>query len=267
MSEVCAAMDVNSLVSFAKACEVAERYDDMVEAVKAMATALKGEKMTVEQRNLFSVAFKNVVGARRASWRVLDSVAKGSQTGSNAPDSAERKCAAEYQVELEEELRRVCSDLLSLVDRPGEETDGKIFFKKMAGDYHRYMAELECRKDPGDRDDTHAQNARGAYDDAYTLASTDDALAPTNPIRLGLALNFSVFYYEIMNDPSRACSMAKQAFDGAIKQLDDLSEDEYKDSTLIMQLIRDNLTLWQSDDANEGVAPEQDGTEVQDLDD
>lgn len=72
-------------------------------------------------------------------------------------------------------------------------------------------------------------------------------LATTHPIRLGLALNFSVFYYEILNSPDRACHLAKQAFDDAIAELDTLSEESYKDSTLIMQLLRDNLTLWTSD--------------------
>lgn len=65
----------------------------------------------------------------------------------------------------------------------------------------------------------------------------------THPIRLGLALNFSVFHYEIRNDPERACKLAKEAFDNAIAQLDSLREDSYKDSTLIMQLLRDNLTV------------------------
>lgn len=72
-------------------------------------------------------------------------------------------------------------------------------------------------------------------------------LPPTHPIRLGLALNFSVFYYEILNSPDRACHLAKRAFDDAIAELDSLSEESYRDSTLIMQLLRDNLTLWTSD--------------------
>jgi 14-3-3 protein epsilon len=91
---------------------------------------------------------------------------------------------------------------------------------------------------------------------ATDVAQTE--LTPTHPIRLGLALNFSVFYYEILNSPDRACHLAKQAFDDAIAELDSLSEESYRDSTLIMQLLRDNLTLWTSSD---GAEAEQPGTE------
>ena len=87
---------------------------------------------------------------------------------------------------------------------------------------------------------------------ATDVAQTE--LTPTHPIRLGLALNFSVFYYEILNSPDRACHLAKQAFDDAIAELDSLSEESYRDSTLIMQLLRDNLTLWTSSDGGDGEA-------------
>ena len=103
------------------------------------------------------------------------------------------------------------------------------------------MAEFlasELRKDAAD-------NSNSAYNAATDIALTE--LAPTHPIRLGLALNFSVFYYEIMDKPKEACQLAKRAFDDAIRELDVLSEESYKDSTLIMQLLRDNLTLWTSD--------------------
>lgn len=81
---------------------------------------------------------------------------------------------------------------------------------------------------------------------------------------MGLALNFSVFYYEILNSPDRACHLAKQAFDDAIAELDSLSEESYRDSTLIMQLLRDNLTLWTSSDGNDAegaTAPREDKPE------
>ena len=101
------------------------------------------------------------------------------------------------------------------------------------------------------------EESQRAYNDAFDIAKNQ--MQPTHPIRLGLALNFSVFYYEILNAPDRACHLAKQAFDDAIAELDTLNEDSYKDSTLIMQLLRDNLTLWTSDapDADEANPPEE----------
>lgn len=109
------------------------------------------------------------------------------------------------------------------------------------GDYHRYLAEFATGNDRKEA----AENSLVAYKAASDIATTE--LATTHPIRLGLALNFSVFYYEILNSPERACQLAKTAFDDAIAELDTLSEESYKDSTLIMQLLRDNLTLWTSD--------------------
>ena len=84
--------------------------------------------------------------------------------------------------------------------------------------------------------------------DSYKNASTEaEELKSTHPIRLGLALNYSVFYYEILSSPDIACKLAKQAFDNAIADLDGLEEDEYRDAATIMQLLKDNLTLWTSD--------------------
>lgn len=88
------------------------------------------------------------------------------------------------------------------------------------------------------------QDAQDAYKQASHAA---EELKSTHPIRLGLALNYSVFYYEILSSPEVACKLAKQAFDNAIADLDGLEEDEYRDSATIMQLLRDNLTLWTSD--------------------
>ena len=91
------------------------------------------------------------------------------------------------------------------------------------------------------------EKSQSSYDEALKLAKEN--MAPTHPIRLGLALNYSVFHYEIQNAAERACDLAKSAFDDAIAELDTLNEDSYKDSTLIMQLLRDNLTLWTTDNA------------------
>merc|ERR1712099_231487 len=107
----------------------------------------------------------------------------------------------------------------------------------MKADYHRYIAEFR----EGDEKKKAAENARQAYEEARKVAEKD--LAVTHPIRLGLALNYSVFQYEVLQEPDEACKMARTAFEDAIAELDNVAEDSYKDSTLIMQLLRDDLTL------------------------
>merc|ERR1711939_229869 len=224
----------------ARLCEQAERYDEMVTYMKEVAKL--GGELTVDERNLLSVAYKNVVGTRRASWRIISSIEQKEEAkGSDKHVGIIR----EYRQKIETELENVCLDVLNVLDEsliPKAETgESKVFYHKMKGDYHRYLAEFAS----GEKRKTAATAAHDAYKNATDVAQTE--LTPTHPIRLGLALNFSVFYYEILNSPDRACHLAKQAFDDAIAELDSLSEESYRDSTLIMQLLRDNLTLWTSD--------------------
>merc|ERR1712110_751635 len=123
--------------------------------------------------------------------------------------------------------------------------ESKVFYQKMKADYYRYIAEFSS----GDAKSKAAENARLTYAAASDVAEKD--LAVTHPIRLGLALNYSVFQYEVLNKPEDACKMARAAFEDAIAELDNVAEDSYKDATLIMQLLRDNLTLWTSDQEGE----------------
>jgi len=227
-------------VYMAKLAEQAERYDEMVEAMKKVAKL--DVELTVEERNLLSVAYKNVIGARRASWRIISSI---EQKEENKGNENHVKRIKEYRNKVEKELSEICHDILNVLDQhlivSSTTGESKVFYYKMKGDYHRYLAEFAT----GAERKSAAENSLIAYKSASDVAVTE--LPPTHPIRLGLALNFSVFYYEILNSPDRACHLAKQAFDDAIAELDTLSEDSYKDSTLIMQLLRDNLTLWTSD--------------------
>jgi len=206
-----------------------------------------GVDLTVEERNLLSVAYKNVIGARRASWRVLSSIEqKEAERGSDG-DINKAALVKAYKGKVEKELDDVCAEILKIIKDsllPHAETpESKVFYYKMGGDYHRYLAEFKS----GPAKTQAAEDAKAAYQSAQKIAvGTDDeeGLPPTHPIRLGLALNYSVFFYEILNSPDKACELAKTAFDDAIAELDQLHEESYKDATLIMQLLRDNLTLW-----------------------
>jgi len=230
--------DKEEQVQRAKLAEQAERYDDMAQAMKQVTET--GVELSNEERNLLSVAYKNVVGARRSSWRVISSIEQKTD-GSGK----KQQMAREYREKVEKELRDICQDVLGLLDQylipKASSPESKVFYLKMKGDYYRYLAEVAT----GDARMGVIDDSQKSYQEAFDIARAE--MQPTHPIRLGLALNFSVFYYEILNSPDKACQLAKQAFDDAIAELDTLNEDSYKDSTLIMQLLRDNLTLWTSD--------------------
>merc|ERR1712012_1486300 len=239
----------DELVQRAKLAEQAERYDDMAGSMKSVTET--GIELSNEERNLLSVAYKNVVGARRSSWRVISSIEQKTE-------GSERKqqMAKEYREKVEKELRDICNDVLALLDQyliaKASNAESKVFYLKMKGDYYRYLAEVAL----GEAKTAVIDDPQKAYQDAFEISKSH--MQPTHPIRLGLALNFSVFYYEILNSPDKACQLAKQAFDDAIAELDTLNEDSYKDSTLIMQLLRDNLTLWTIDTTGDG----EDGAEA-----
>ncbi|KAI3722770.1 hypothetical protein L2E82_33850 [Cichorium intybus] len=233
-------------VYMAKLAEQAERYEEMVEFMEKVVKTVDTEELTMEERNLLSVAYKNVIGARRASWRITSSIEQKEESRGNEDHVTIIKS---YRSKIESELSKICDGILLLLDShlvpSASSAESKVFYLKMKGDYYRYLAEFKTGSDRKEA----AENTLLAYKSAQDIALAD--LASTHPIRLGLALNFSVFYYEILNSPDRACNLAKQAFDEAISELDTLGEDSYKDSTLIMQLLRDNLTLWTSDVGDE----------------
>jgi len=227
------------LVELARVSEQSERYDDMCKFMKALCD--KKQDLSVEERNLLSVAYKNVVGSRRASWRTL-----------NVDDANDGELIKTYKAIIEGELDKICGDVLGLLKEKlipsvkGKGDESEVFYEKMAADYYRYLSEF---KDSDSGPSEEGKQATQHYENAYNIAK--ESLAETHPTRLGLALNFSVCYYEILKKPEEACKLAKEAFDAAIQKLDSLTDESYKDSTLIMQLLRDNLTLWTSENEQE----------------
>ncbi|AES73192.1 14-3-3-like protein B [Medicago truncatula] len=230
-------------VYLAKLAEQAERYEEMVSFMqKLVVGSTPSSELSVEERNLISVAYKNVIGSLRAAWRIVSSIEQKEEGRKNEDHVVLVK---DYRSKVESELTNVCGSILELLDSnlipSASSSESKVFYYKMKGDYHRYLAEFKI----GDEKKSAAEDTMLSYKAAQDIAAAD--LPSTHPIRLGLALNFSVFYYEILNQSDKACDMAKQAFEEAIAELDTLGEESYKDSTLIMQLLRDNLTLWTSD--------------------
>lgn len=228
----------------ARLAERADRCDDMLSLMRKMIDL--NNVLGVEERNLLAIASKNIVGPLRASWRMIASIEQHKETGS---DKQQVFLINSYRFKIEKELKEACEDILGLLDEyliPAADTEEAfVFYNKLKGDYYRYLAEFSS----GDQRKNATNEALKAYSTASD--SSKNELSPSDPLRIGLALNFSVFYYEIMNDTEKACKLAREGFDQAIMLLrtkvDDLSEESYRESLLIMNLLKDNLTLWVGD--------------------
>jgi len=219
----------------------AERHEDVVAQIKAIIN-LYNARLSIDERNLLSIAFKNITNMLRNSWRVIDNHEK-------FPVNDRHLALLRSQREkVERELSAVCGDIVSLLEkhlipsaRPGEET---VFYSKMKGDYYRYLADFAHKRERYH----YGELSLNAYKMAYQHAL--GSLDPLHPTRLGLALNFAVFYHDIRKSPERACHLAKSAFDEAVISftLTDLNVDQgVKDSVTILQLLKDDLILWSTE--------------------
>jgi hypothetical protein len=192
-------MSVEENIFLARVAEQAERFDDMVDFL-ALVLDVKGPDVNSDDRNLLSVAFKNLITSKRAACRTIAAIEQ------NPKYSNFSAVLAKYKLGIENKLNADCQRIIDLIKSKvlSKTCDGeaKAFFVKMVGDYYRYISEnakdslLEQVK----------QNALKAYNEANQIT-----LPPCNPIKLGLALNFSVFYYEVMKNHKIACELADKA--------------------------------------------------------
>lgn len=192
------------LIYMAKVCEQTERFEDMLDFMKKVLQQEEEGDLSVEDRNLLSVAYKNCVGSKRTAWRILDTLEKKERTKAEI-NHRHLELVTKFKTKVEKELDNICQEIIKTLDNnlipKCSEASSKVFYLKMKGDYYRYIAEYN--NNSLNRDESVAQNAYESYAKANETATCE--METTDPIRLGLALNFSVFYYEIKNDPKQAC--------------------------------------------------------------
>ncbi|EQC40276.1 hypothetical protein SDRG_02180 [Saprolegnia diclina VS20] len=230
-----------SLVVLAELTEQAERYDDMVHIMRTLVTT-HPLPLSTPEINLLTTAYKHVIDRIRIAVRVVHAIDLQS-----SPKHTLGECTKLYERELELEYQRVCLEMLSLLEKyllPSAQSSDcdTVCFLKTQGDYHRYLAELRG----GSSDLQHIDRGRSSYSKAYALAKT--CMTTTHAFRLGLALNYSVFVYEVLQEPQVAYDLAKDALDGAHMDFDetspDASSDHVRETTLTLQLLQSNLQLW-----------------------
>jgi 14-3-3 protein epsilon len=246
------------------------RRKDVIKQLKSV-ISYSDARLTMEERNLLSIAYKHVTGTLRTSWRTVENIEK--QEGASG-------CATPHEIALirrqrekiELELADACQDLLDLLDRhlvpAAEAGEERVFYHKMhvhpfhlekayliscalffyrQGDYHRYLAEFARRQ----QRERSAHLALEAYKASYKHAF--GTLPPWHPTRLGVALNFSVFFHDVRGSPDRACHLAKHAFDEAVAAMHATPEHTFRDSLMILHLLRDDIILWSAEMQPDGM--------------
>lgn len=220
--------DLARLVYKAKIAEQAECFDDMVKFIRRVIEHKKS--LDAGEQKLFAVACKNQIGKIRKAWKLADA-ARAKYAGNN---QQKEQFAAQYAEELAEEILKVCreveSDLKTLANS-STDASSKSIYAKMDADYRRYRCEIEPKE---------TSNAADAYKRATKVS---EGLSPAHPTRIGIALNHSVFKYEIENNLNEACLIAQEALDKA--RAEGIAPG--RDAFLIEHLLQDNILLWKSE--------------------
>ena len=228
--------DTETNIFLARVAEQAERFEDMVDYLSVVLEQ-KGGDISADERNLISVAFKNLISNKRAACRTIVAIEQ------NPKYQKFGEALAAYKQKIETGLIGDCEKVIQIITdkvlTKSCEEEAKAFFVKMVADYYRYIAENA-------KDDKLTEVKNKALN-SYKQAN-DITLPPCNPIKLGLALNFSVFYYEVMKDPKEAINLADKALQDALDKIDELEEDEFRDAKSIIELLKENLTLWKEEE-------------------
>lgn len=225
------------LILMAKLYENTEKFNLMFDSINKFVEL--GPTLTKDERILLNTGYKNIITNQRRAWRELIKVET-----SEKKNKKKFQYAQELRLEVEEEILSKADKVLSMVEnhliKGAQDLESKVFFLKMKADFLRYKAEVKL-------DDEyvalHKQSAE-VYAEAQKMA---ESLPVANTVRLGLILNYSVLMYEVALKKEAAISIAKAGYDEAMKIIDELDRNKSKETILLIQLLKENLSLWTND--------------------
>ena len=231
--------EMEELSALAQVAEEAERYEDASKYIEDLIKKKKKD-LTKEEKNIFYNSNKYIINSKRCSLRSTHLI-----------EEKEKKHSSQYipivtnfKNILESEIIDVCKNIINLINnyllKKTITDESKIFYLKMKGDYCRYLCEIINSNE----NQNYIDESEKSYKEANDLAQN---LPWTNSVRLGLSLNYSVFYYEIKKNVNQAIKIGKEAIKGAKKQNDKIKEDEDKDALLTLQTLKENILIWEKE--------------------
>ncbi len=218
-----------------------ERYPEMVKAINKYIE--QNQKLTKEEQKMLCDGYKNIISDKRNSLRLLANFSKKEEE--EGKQINHKKQINIIKEKIQNELLSIFKEIHSILDKylipNAQDSESKILYMKIKADYFRY----HCEFAEGNEFEEVKNNAQKIYKEAYDMALTNITIY--NSIRLGLALNYSVFEYEIMDNKNEAYDIAQKAYDEAMKVVDDVEKERSSDNLLLIQLLKENLNLWNNE--------------------
>ena len=219
--------------------EKAEKYSEMFKCINKFIEL--DPKLNKEERNILGSGYKNIISDKRASLRIITNLEK--------KNIFQNIYIKEIKEKIEKELSQILAEIQKYLDKyliPNAlDVENKVFYLKLKADFLRYKCEISYGKELEDL----ITKTEKIYKETTDIANKE--LMISNSTRLGLALNYSVFYYEIKKMKEEAINIAKNAFDESMKIIDNLEISKAKDTLLIIQMLKENLISWCTEINNE----------------
>ena len=229
--------ELEELSSLAQIALIAERYEDASKYIEELIKKKKDD-LNKDEKNIFYKSFKNIINSKRSAWRSADYMEEKEKNDERIT------MIKNYKEILEKDIYDVCKNVIALINNflltKTILDESKIFFLKMKGDYYRYLSEFQSLIENKNYLDESEKN----YKNAIELSQN---ISWINPTKLGLYLNYSVFYYENKKDTKKAIQIAKEAIKSAKKYSDKLKEEEDKDAEMSIQTLKENINYWEQE--------------------
>jgi hypothetical protein len=193
----------------------------------------------IDDQNAIARICKGSMDALRKAWKSVY-LAEQKERGKGRDDRSTP--LLDYRKRLEASITDLAKETIEMVHKKlivrAKDASIRGLLFKMAGDFWRYLAEIQRGYDRRES----ANKALAAYQEAEDLivASTGPAAA----VRLALLLNMAIFRFEILSEPDEALELARKAYDEGIAAIDSLREEAYADSILLLQMIHRTMAAW-----------------------
>ena len=218
-----------------------ERYPEMVKALNKYIE--QNPKLSKDEQKILVDGYKNIISDKRNSLRLLNDLIKKEEEEAKLVNH--KKQINIIIEKTKKELLSIFKEIHTMLDKylipNSQDSETKVLYMKIKADYYRY----HCEFAEGDEFEEAKNNALKIYKESYDMAVKDINIY--NSIRLGLALNYSVFEYEIMDNKNEAYDIAQKAYDDAMKVVDDVEKDRTSDNLLLIQLLKENLNMWNNE--------------------